>query len=120
MRGATCINYVSFANRLNAKKNKKKVIFRLDGLQIQKSKKASPSAVNNDNLEVSLCYCYYLYLHIKYYRWKLRPFYAIKLKSLGTRPELLSGYYIVKAHSGEIKVKSIEGEYTEFVVLLPV
>ena len=100
------------------KKIKKKVIFKLNGLQIQKSKKASPSAVNNDNLEVSLCYCYYLYLHVKYYRWIFRTFYAIKLKSLGTRPELLSGYYIVKAHGGEIKVKSVEEEYTQFTVLL--
>ena len=35
-------------------------------------------------------------------------------------PGLSLSYDIVKAHGGEIKVDSKEGEFTEFTVILPV
>ena len=48
-----------------------------------------------------------------------QPFFTTKPTGQGTGLGLSLAYDIVKAHGGEIKVESIEGEGTEFVVLIP-
>ena len=47
-----------------------------------------------------------------------QPFFTTKPAGQGTGLGLSLSYDIVKAHGGEIKVKTKEGEYTEFVVRL--
>ena len=47
------------------------------------------------------------------------PFFTTKSAGQGTGLGLSLAYDIIKAHGGEIKVESIEGEGTEFIVQLP-
>jgi signal transduction histidine kinase len=48
-----------------------------------------------------------------------QPFFTTKPTGQGTGLGLSLSYDIVKAHGGELKVKTKEGEYTEFTVQLP-
>jgi signal transduction histidine kinase len=48
-----------------------------------------------------------------------QPFFTTKPTGQGTGLGLSLAYDIVKAHAGEIKVNTREGEFTEFVVQLP-
>jgi two-component system NtrC family sensor kinase len=48
-----------------------------------------------------------------------QPFFTTKPTGVGTGLGLSLSYDIVKAHGGEIKVNTVEGEFTEFVVQLP-
>jgi len=48
-----------------------------------------------------------------------QPFFTTKPTGQGTGLGLSLSYDIVKAHGGEIKVNTKEGEYTEFIVQLP-
>ncbi len=48
-----------------------------------------------------------------------QPFFTTKPTGQGTGLGLSLSYDIVKAHGGEIKVDTKEGEFSEFVVLLP-
>jgi two-component system NtrC family sensor kinase len=49
-----------------------------------------------------------------------QPFFTTKPTGEGTGLGLSLSYDIVKAHGGEIRVNTIEGEFTEFVIQLPV
>ena len=49
-----------------------------------------------------------------------QPFFTTKPTGQGTGLGLSLSYDIVKAHGGEIKVETKEGEGSEFVVQLPV
>src|SRR4029077_16702509 len=49
-----------------------------------------------------------------------QPFFTTKPTGQGTGLGLSLSYDIVKAHGGEIKVDPAEGEFTEFVVQLPI
>ena len=48
-----------------------------------------------------------------------QPFFTTKPTGQGTGLGLSLSYDIIKAHGGEIGVQSTEGEFTEFVILLP-
>ena len=48
-----------------------------------------------------------------------QPFFTTKPTGQGTGLGLSLSYDIVKAHGGEIRVESKEGEGTEFIILLP-
>jgi signal transduction histidine kinase len=48
-----------------------------------------------------------------------QPFFTTKPTGQGTGLGLSLSYDIVKAHGGEIKVNTLEGEFTEFVVQIP-
>jgi two-component system, NtrC family, sensor kinase len=48
------------------------------------------------------------------------PFFTTKPAGQGTGLGLSLSYDIVKAHGGEIKVETKEGDFTEFVVQLPI
>ena len=48
-----------------------------------------------------------------------QPFFTTKPTGSGTGLGLSLSYDIVKAHGGEIKVNTVEGEFTEFVVNVP-
>jgi signal transduction histidine kinase/ligand-binding sensor domain-containing protein len=48
-----------------------------------------------------------------------QPFFTTKPTGQGTGLGLSLSYDIIKAHGGEIKVETREGEYTEFVVQIP-
>jgi signal transduction histidine kinase len=47
-----------------------------------------------------------------------QPFFTTKPKGTGTGLGLSLSYDIIKAHGGEIKVETKEGEGTEFIVQL--
>jgi len=49
-----------------------------------------------------------------------QPFFTTKPTGEGTGLGLSLSYDIIKAHGGEIKVNTIEGEGTEFIIQLPV
>jgi two-component system, NtrC family, sensor kinase len=49
-----------------------------------------------------------------------QPFFTTKPAGQGTGLGLSMSYDIIKAHGGELKVESKEGEWTEFVVLIPI
>ena len=49
-----------------------------------------------------------------------QPFFTTKPTGQGTGLGLSLSYDIVKAHSGEIKVKTKDGEGSEFIIQLPV
>jgi two-component system NtrC family sensor kinase len=49
-----------------------------------------------------------------------QPFFTTKPTGQGTGLGLSLSYDIVKAHGGEIKVESRDGEGTEFIIQLPV
>ncbi|MDP2060666.1 MAG: ATP-binding protein [Flavobacteriaceae bacterium] len=49
-----------------------------------------------------------------------QPFFTTKPTGQGTGLGLSLAYDIVKAHGGELKVKTKEGEGTEFIILLPI
>jgi signal transduction histidine kinase len=48
-----------------------------------------------------------------------QPFFTTKPTGQGTGLGLSLSYDIVKAHGGDIKVNTREGEFTEFVVEIP-
>ena len=49
-----------------------------------------------------------------------QPFFTTKPTGQGTGLGLSMSYDIIKAHGGELKVESREGEGAVFVVLIPV
>jgi signal transduction histidine kinase len=49
-----------------------------------------------------------------------QPFFTTKPIGQGTGLGLSLSYDIVKAHSGEVKVYTKEGEFAEFIIQLPV
>jgi two-component system, NtrC family, sensor kinase len=49
-----------------------------------------------------------------------QPFFTTKPTGVGTGLGLSLSYDIVKAHGGEIKVNTTEGEFTEFMIQLPI
>ena len=49
-----------------------------------------------------------------------QPFFTTKPTGEGTGLGLSLSYDIIKAHDGEIKVKTEKGEYTAFTILLPI
>ncbi len=49
-----------------------------------------------------------------------QPFFTTKPTGQGTGLGLSLSYDIVKAHGGEIKVETKEGEGSEFIILLPI
>jgi signal transduction histidine kinase len=49
-----------------------------------------------------------------------QPFFTTKPTGQGTGLGLSLAYDIVKAHGGELKVKTKEGEGSEFIIQLPV
>jgi len=49
-----------------------------------------------------------------------QPFFTTKPTGQGTGLGLSLAYDIIKAHGGEIKVETKEGEGTEFIISLPV
>ncbi len=49
-----------------------------------------------------------------------QPFFTTKLTGQGTGLGLSLSYDIVKAHGGEIKVETKDGERTAFIIELPV
>jgi signal transduction histidine kinase len=49
-----------------------------------------------------------------------QPFFTTKPTGQGTGLGLSMSYDIIKAHGGEIKVETKEGEGAEFIILLPV
>ena len=49
-----------------------------------------------------------------------QPFFTTKPTGEGTGLGLSLSYEIIKAHQGELKVNTKEGEYAEFIIQLPV
>ena len=49
-----------------------------------------------------------------------QPFFTTKPTGQGTGLGLVLAYDIIKAHGGEIKVETKEGEGSEFIVELPI
>jgi len=50
--------------------------------------------------------------------WGLQPFFTSKPTGQGTGLGLSMSYDIIKAHGGEIKAESKEGEGAEFIIQL--
>ena len=57
--------------------------------------------------------------HKKYLDKIFQPFFTTKPTGQGTGLGLVLAYDIVKAHGGEIKVETKEGEGSEFIIRLP-
>ncbi|MDA0195961.1 MAG: ATP-binding protein [Bacteroidetes bacterium] len=49
-----------------------------------------------------------------------QPFFTTKPTGQGTGLGLSLSYDIIKAHGGKLKVKSQEGDGSEFIIILPV
>jgi two-component system NtrC family sensor kinase len=49
-----------------------------------------------------------------------QPFFTTKPAGQGTGLGLSLSYDIVKAHGGEIKLETVEGEFTEFIIKVPI
>jgi len=49
-----------------------------------------------------------------------KPFFTTKPTGQGTGLGLSLSYDIIKTCGGEIKVNTLEGEFTEFVIQLPI
>ncbi|MGB4840347.1 MAG: ATP-binding protein, partial [Saprospiraceae bacterium] len=49
-----------------------------------------------------------------------QPFFTTKPTGQGTGLGLSLAYDIVKAHGGEMKVESVEGEGSDFIIQLPI
>ena len=49
-----------------------------------------------------------------------QPFFTTKADRTGNRVGSILGYDIVKAHGGELKVETKEGEGSEFMISLPI
>jgi two-component system NtrC family sensor kinase len=49
----------------------------------------------------------------------VQPFFTTKPTGQGTGLGLSLSYDIIKAHGGELKAESKEGEYASFKILLP-
>ena len=49
-----------------------------------------------------------------------QPFFTTKPTGQGTGLGLSLSYDIVKAHGGELKVETKEGEGSEFIIILPI
>ena len=49
-----------------------------------------------------------------------QPFFTTKPTGQGTGLGLSLSYDVIKVHEGEIKVETREGEFTEFVIQLPI
>lgn len=49
-----------------------------------------------------------------------QPFFTTKPTGSGTGLGLSLSYDIIKAHGGDLRVKSIEGEGTEMIIFLPI
>jgi C4-dicarboxylate-specific signal transduction histidine kinase len=63
------------------------------------------------------CSTSYLSLHTSYFSL---PFFTTKPTGQGTGLGLSLSYDIVKAHGGELRVETKEGEGSEFVIQLPI
>jgi two-component system NtrC family sensor kinase len=48
-----------------------------------------------------------------------QPFFTTKPTGQGTGLGLSMSYDIIKAHNGELKAETKEGEYTEFIITIP-
>ena len=49
-----------------------------------------------------------------------QPFFTTKTIGQGTGLGLSLSYDIVKAHGGELKVESVEGKGSEFIIQIPI
>jgi nitrogen-specific signal transduction histidine kinase len=49
-----------------------------------------------------------------------QPFFTTKPTGQGTGLGLSLSYDIVKAHGGELKVETKEGEFAQFIIVLPI
>ena len=49
-----------------------------------------------------------------------QPFFTTKPSGEGTGLGLSLSYDIVKAHGGELKVETVEGDGTKFIIILPI
>jgi len=56
---------------------------------------------------------------MNYFDKIFQPFFTTKPTGSGTGLGLSLSYDIIKAHGGEIKVESMEGEGTNFIIVLP-
>jgi C4-dicarboxylate-specific signal transduction histidine kinase len=49
-----------------------------------------------------------------------QPFFTTKPTGQGTGLGLSLSYDIIKAHGGELKVETKEGEFAQFIIVLPI
>ena len=62
----------------------------------------------------------FLECHCRYHLLLFQPFFTTKPTGQGTGLGLSLSYDIIKAHGGELKVETNEGEGSVFIVQLPV